>query len=264
MMETEITCDWIDRYTNNELNEQEKELFQQWMLANPLLRSEVDIDARLSHFLMDQELLDLMAKVGSVSRKSDRDSRIMRAMLIAASILCLAVISGLIYLLDTSSIKSGKAVIEPDSHIQPGFLNETDISDMAMEKLNPGAIAFVPFHHSAHQRLAQNNYKPLAEFELLIGSVTRSYQFEMISPGAAVSVNRGSDVLFEWHCYDKAGPLLLILLNNHGIAVSEFPLNDAGPFMLKTKNFAEGLYYWKILKDDELVLMGKITIFQDN
>jgi hypothetical protein len=36
-------------------------------------------------------------------------------------------------------------------------------------------------------------------------------------------------------------------------------LNDSS-YLLNTKKFQEGLYYWKIMVEDDLVFMGKLTI----
>ena len=69
MMEKDITCDWIDRYNEGELDEIERAYMQQLMRVNPWLQSEVLIDASLNRFLEEEDVLDLMNKVRVVTRQ---------------------------------------------------------------------------------------------------------------------------------------------------------------------------------------------------
>jgi len=105
-METEITSDWIDRYNDAELNEAEKAIFQKRMQSNPLLRTEVYIDACLNHLLVDEEVLDLMGKIKSASRRNVGGIRQMNLLLVAASVLCFVMIGGLFYLVRTNMAPS--------------------------------------------------------------------------------------------------------------------------------------------------------------
>jgi len=104
------------------------------------------------------------------------------------------------------------------------------------------------------------NFEPLSEFELLIGSVTRSHQFKLISPRVNDTISCGAEVHFVWQEYDQTVPVSIILMNNHGITVSEMSVNHARYYNLKTNGYLVGLYYWKIMMDDDMVLMGKLTI----
>jgi len=89
MKDIEITSEWIDRYNENDLNEDEKVLFRKRMENNPLLRTEVHIDACLNELYQDDGTLDLIKKIKNINKKTDRDEGLLWYMLIAASFLYL-------------------------------------------------------------------------------------------------------------------------------------------------------------------------------
>lgn len=248
-MEAEITNDWIDRYNDGELDEKEKAIFQQRMLANPLLRSEVYIDACLIRFLMDFEMQDLMEKIRSASQRNSRGNRFMDYLLIVASIFCLSMIGGIFYLLRSST------------ETAPIYFLKQTIQHDQGAKIDPDKLnGVIPYQKTTHQGLVKKNFESLAEYELLIGSGTRSDQFKLISPHVNASIPAGSEIMFKWLNTDKKALVSIVFLNNHGITVSEIELNQTSSYVLKTKGFKPGLYYWKIMADDEMVMMGKLTI----
>ena len=259
MIEPEITSDWIDRYNENELDESEKAVFQKRMSVNPLLRSEVDIDARLNHFLQDDELIDLMTKIRSASQSSAHRSWRFDSILIAASLLCIVMMGGIFYLLVTK-------MVNVDLYTQRTAPPKNEYVGDPLQLNSP--LQFdqnwyhdsVPFMISDHHGMLAQNFEPLAEFELLIGSATRSNQFKLISPGMNISVSAGSEVKFAWQNSGSNRQVEVVIMNNHAIPVSGIILKHGNTYTLKTDGLSEGLYYWKVMMDDELVLMGKITI----
>ena len=72
MKDFKITSDWIDRYNDDELDESEKSFFQQRMLHDPLLRTEVYIDACVNRLFKDEDVLELMRKVQSITKKANK------------------------------------------------------------------------------------------------------------------------------------------------------------------------------------------------
>ena len=100
----------------------------------------------------------------------------------------------------------------------------------------------------------------MAEYEVLVGTGSRSDQFKLISPNVNVSIHIGTEIKFVWQSYNKQVPLYLVILNNHGITVSKVALNQVSSFNLKTKGFKSGLYYWKMMAEEKMVVMGKFTV----
>jgi hypothetical protein len=263
MMEHEITCDWIDRYNENELDETEKALFQELMLANPLLRNEVEIDACLNRFLGDAELLDLMKKISSVTKKKNRSGEPMHLLLIAACVLSLAVTGCIFYLIMSGTGTTNLSEMQDKKNVQSGNKNGTDDLHYSSEFQKHPYNNSRPVHKFKNLSLLTKNFEPLAQFELLIGSVTRSDQFILIKPNLDVCIAAGTEVPFAWRYADTTVILTLIILDNKGTMVAEIPLHPARSYTFMTKGFTEGLYYWKIMAADEMVRMGKLTIYQD-
>jgi hypothetical protein len=263
-METEITSDWIDRYTDNDLPEPEKKLLMERMHASPVLRAEVEMDARLNSFLMDDGVQDLMAKVQKVSKKNAGSVRVMKSMLIAASVLCLAMMSGIIYIVHISRATNRLAVNKPDVPKQQEEENRTATWNNQLSKRTSAdghvmsAITFI------NGGSILSKLEPLKEFQFLVGSVTRSSPIKLISPGVITSVQPGTSVLFSWHCIENSEQLALIIMDNHGAMVTELPVNEKDTVTFNTSGIPEGLYYWKILADDDLVFMGKLIILMNH
>jgi hypothetical protein len=260
MKEPEITCDWIDRYNDHELDGTEMAIFQKRLQSNPLLRSEVHIDACLNRFLMDDEVIDLMNKLNTSARRKPDNSRLLNTFLIAASVLCLAMIGGLFYLLRTNQVTTTMQIHQHTN--EPGY-RQGHVADMlkfTFSGPDPLNNALLSCAKATRRGLNVKDFTLLPEFELLIGSVTRSSRFKLISPDVNITVFKGTEVLFDWSDDEKTGPVCIVMMNNRGMAVSDIPVAQAGSFVLSTNWFREGLYYWKIMMGDDLVLMGKITI----
>jgi hypothetical protein len=259
-METEITSDWIDRYNEDELSESEKLLFQERMLCNPLLRSEVYIDSCLNQLLADEDVLDLMMKIRSASRKNSNGTRRLNCLRVAASILCFALIGGVFYLVRTNMATDTTGSLHQKNQPDQPCAGESTSVNGPSDFEKPGHNISVPFSITANHDLVAKAFVPLSEFELLIGAVTRSYPFKLISPLMNDSIDAGAEVPFAWQEIDHVLPVSIIIMNNKGIPVYEISLDHASSFQLQTKDFREGLYYWKIMMNDDMVLMGKLTI----
>jgi hypothetical protein len=258
MMETEITCDWIDRYNDNQLDENERAIFEKRMAADPLLRSEVDIDRRLNHFLMDDELLDLMTKVKTVTARHARANPRMNSLLIAASLLSLALTGGMFYILWTNANNNKVSVAQHASH--RSLKSEAEPADDTCSFHHHGYRTQLPRYDATSQGAPGNSYEPLAEFELIVGSATRSGVFKLISPDVNLIIPAGRELNFRWRYDGNPVPVSIIILTNHGIPLKEIPLCQDGSYSLMTQGLKEGLYYWKIMTGDEMVLMGRFTL----
>ncbi|MEI7724960.1 MAG: hypothetical protein WCK09_07630 [Bacteroidota bacterium] len=248
-MENEITFDWIDRYNEGELDEKEKAIFQKRMNENPLLRSEVYLDACLNRFLKDTELQDLMKKIKATSRRNSGGSRLMDYILLVASMLCLAIIFGIFYLLWTNTETTPRYFLKDPTRKNHQKTAESDKMYRA-----------IPNQNTTKDDLMGKNFKSLAEFELLIGSGAGSDQFKLISPDANDIVLPGSEVRFAWQGYDDMTGISMVIMNNQGITISRIPLYHTSAYLLKTKGFKPGLYYWKIMQENRMVMMGKFTL----
>lgn len=260
MMKTKITCDWIDRYNNGELTGAERAAMHHAMMANPLLRAEVLMDARLDRFLEDGEMVDLMEKSRSVSEKRGSRGIALKPLLIAASVLFLVVSGGFFYLLRDKPAGTRGNMVQPHATAVPNTPGKPITADYRSKFLTRPEKLPMPAYQPTHHILLAQNFEPLEELEAFVGVSVRSVPFRLKSPGVKLSVASGTDVLFSWQPCSDRHKMTIVLLNNKGVRVFCIHLNGASSCLLPTKGIAAGLYYWKILSDGDLVLMGRLTI----
>ena len=256
-----ITSDWIDRYHDGELGEPEKRYFLKQLDKNQLLRAEVNLDARLNSLLSDGDILELMDKVQEVTRKRKEGTRLRKPLLVAAAIVCLLILGTLFYFIE----QKPASVQTSEQHQITRSLHKVEKDQVAVEKskdMTPpmqAAKPAVPHDHMQMPLLAEN-YRPMAEFELLVGSVTRSTGLKLIAPAALTVIAAGTSVRFKWISQASQPEVILMLMNNHGRLVCEIQTLHNDEYTLQTRGMPPGLYYWKIMYEDELVTMGKITL----
>ena len=256
-----ITSDWIDRYNDDELDDPEKRSFRKQMKENPLLRTEVYIDERINRLFRDDDILEMMTKVGKVTGKSGRNGFTMVHLLIAASTICLFVIGAILFFNQHSltpppaRLRSALSEVNKEKGKADNPVNETIGK---REKVT----APLELPTKSNQVLLAANFKPMAEFELLVGSVTRTTRVRLLTPVADARVSVGSPVRFTWLAQANGQPVTIVLLNNLGKVVFETNPVQETFYTLQTEKLAPGLYYWKImLPDDELAMMGKLSLY---
>lgn len=107
----------------------------------------------------------------------------------------------------------------------------------------------------AESREIAANYTPYEELEGLIGSEIRGEAFEAIRPGEHVAGRQ--DIHFSWKT-TASGPWKVVVLNNRGTTIKEAEVLST-EFVLKGP-IAPGLYYWKVIQNDELAHVGKFRV----
>jgi hypothetical protein len=110
------------------------------------------------------------------------------------------------------------------------------------------------------ERLLAASFCPLPEFESLVGAVTRSVIMQIERPGEEIHRLCGSEILFKWNEMTGPGLVLITLFNNKGIRITEVPVPYGNSWVLRTTGLPGGLYYWRITRDDELIILGKIIL----
>ena len=261
MKDFEITCDWIDRYNDDELDEFEKSFFQQQMLHNPMLRAEVYIDARLNRLFSDEDVLELMQKVQSVTKKNNQNSGLMSYMAIAASVISLLVLGAILFLVDKKPVNLPAYVRQQITLPVKKQTQDIFSHNNVKSKQPPKENTSVNPREISGTSLLADKYKPLAAFELLVGSVTRSTQIRLITPAAKIQIQAGIPVRFSWNSQTNQHPVSIVIINNLGTLIFEAPSLHANEYLLQTNMLLQGLYYWKIMDEDELVMMGKLTLY---
>jgi hypothetical protein len=294
MNDMEITPEWIDRYNENELNEDERAFFRKKMDNNPLLRTEVFIDACLNNFYEDKDTLDLMKKIEYVSQKHDRGNSAFPYLMIAASLLCIIAMGAVVYLIQIAPAdvaitshrrstqfpqapspldladSSGKQYLfkQQKSLISSG--GEVQSPESTVCRLFPGGALKVPApfshitpvipHELSYEKYLASAYTPMADFESLVGSVTRSALLKLIAPAPELKIPAGSPVVFEWISQIRKLPISILVFNNRGNLVFETPTLITDSYVLSTIDWPGGIYYWKIIIDEEMILIGRFML----
>jgi hypothetical protein len=93
------------------------------------------------------------------------------------------------------------------------------------------------------------------ELEDLMRSEVRSAGVEIISPSIGQTVQ--GEVHFQWDSTSRP-PFTLVILSNRGAVRKEVTL--AGPRYTLKERLEDGLYYWKLIADGELLCVGKFLI----
>jgi hypothetical protein len=112
------------------------------------------------------------------------------------------------------------------------------------------AASVARVERAASQEIAAN-FRPYEELEGLVGSELRGESFEVTSPGE-LSDRRA--ITFSWKTAGS-GPWKIVVLDNRGGIVEEAEVRSV-PFVLNGP-FRPGLYYWKVIQNDELAHVGK-------
>jgi len=231
MKETENLSEWIEKYQSDELDQKEKSRFLSLLNRNPLLRREVMIDKELNDILSDENLLEISEKFRMIRDKMGK-KRIRRIPgLIAASIFFLLTIGILILVIKRSLIDNfdGQTVAERSSE-------------------------------NCKSEYLSANFAPVPEFEILIGSITRGPSFRLQLPQSRIIISRGTDLVFGWTSAEVQNQIKIELFNNKGNRVFGSLPFSGSRFTLHTDYFNPGIYYWKIIIDEELVTIGCITL----
>ena len=117
-----------------------------------------------------------------------------------------------------------------------------------------GTTEAKPRGHAEPAALA-SNFKPYENLEGLVGSELRGESFDVSSPGGHVTDPRA--ITFDWKSAG-GGPWKIFVIDNRGGVVREAEVRST-PFVLNGP-FKPGLYYWKVLQDDELAHVGKFRV----
>ncbi len=108
---------------------------------------------------------------------------------------------------------------------------------------------------------ASTDFTPMKEFELLVGSVTRGPSVRLLQPPAKMIEKRGDSLLFEWTPGGSGSPVSFEFLDNRGELVGTSVVMTGNRFWFRSSGFSPGLYYWKMISEEELVTMGRIILW---
>jgi len=258
MKNLEELDDLIFRYTEGSLTEEEMKTFRQLMEKDPEIRDRVALDQELTRFLQDKDLLRFRGFIeknkpgpaGCCSRKW---------MLMAALLLVLV------------AVGTWVAIGPPRDYVPTPFLRFSQPQPSAPSGSSgfrkpifsrqtssgfPGIQSDTGF---AEPVLLAGAFAPLPWMEGLVGEATRYSGIRLISPEFSISVTRGDTIRFSWNDGDY-GMIDLVFTDNKGQTVWKKSHLEGKTYLVIADAFSPGLYYWKLLLDEELGFVGKVKV----
>lgn len=100
-------------------------------------------------------------------------------------------------------------------------------------------------------------YKELAYMEDMISMVDRSENFILLLPKPNQRFDVNQYILFKWR-FETPNPLKIIIINNAGVTILVKDINTSQ--FQYNQTLKRGLYYYKLVCDDDLVAAGKFTV----
>ncbi|MCX6284691.1 MAG: hypothetical protein NTW31_10715 [Bacteroidetes bacterium] len=251
---------WIGKFTDNELSSEEEIRFLFRASQNPLLRNELRLDKDLSDLLADPGLLELSETIRKTIKNGKRNNRVPVYRQIAASVIILLSLAGLASLIISyTTQRYGQSFLAHHSFLSPQV--------KGLFGLYPGdgktSTASTPARRRAtvQYNLEEDPYTPRPEYEFLVGAVTRDISVFVISPMPRVKCRVDSLIQFSWRWLTGPLPLSIEITDNHGHLVLNYLQVTDVNYVLNTRSWARGLYYYKITAGDELVTIGSILIY---
>ena len=246
----------IDRYTNGDLTGDELTSFIELLKNNRRLREEVILDRELNEFLSNHDILELQELIISIKKEKQRQKsrrQDLYVILLAASLLLLLGIEIVLNLNQeqTDRIKNTTMLQKvPQKNKKVESATERSVGDKNQKNvLTP----------KAEGQLAEV-YKPNPSFEKMIGVTRGADQFKMISPIPGSHLNEKQEIIFEWLLPRNSGVELMIL-NNQGSSIYKSGLLVKNNYSLQRGMLKIGLYYYKIIQNEEIVFFGKFYVY---
>ena len=251
---------WIGKFTDNELSPEEETQFLFRASQNPLLRNELRLDKDLSDLIVDQGLLELSETIRKTIKNGKSNNRMPVYRQIAASVIILLSLAGLSGLIvHCTSHWYGQFFLAHHNFLSPQVKGLFGLYH-GERKIN---LASTPAKRRAivQDNFKEDPYAPRPEYEFLVGTVTRDLSVFVISPMPRVKCRLDSLVRFSWRWLTGPVPLSIEISDNHGRVVSNYMQVTDVTYILNTRYWARGLYYYRISAGDELVTIGSILIY---
>lgn len=205
--------------------------------------------------IQDYENHPYLKSSSSDEKKSFQTNNLLK---IAAGFILIVGIGSLIYYI----FKSQKELVAPVNQITKTTDSTDRFNDNKIAETDTGNSIPSKKYESDKSSMQQTelaiNMKESPLFENLIESHYRSNDIEVSfpRPGHRFINNHTIEFKFEG---DIIKPLVLIIYNNKGEKITE-KSNISGAKISLNKRLPSGLYYWKLLQDDDLLQVGKFFV----
>jgi len=260
MSDREKIPEWIDRLNNGELSGQELETLLEMARNDPRLAEEIRLDLELNSVLSEDDVLKLREKiVGVMNQAQKNNGNKFRMILMAASLFLLAGV--IVFLLLQRGHRNGKEDQTMMNHRNPHGLRPVPAGHK-MDSATALSVKAKESNDTIFQKPGSNllaRFDKNPAFENLIGTTRHAGNFKLISPTITNHFTTRSSVQFLWVPEDPVETELKIM-NNSGTLVHESAVLRKNIYSLPPGSLRSGLYYFKIIRGDELIYFGKFSI----
>ena len=251
---------WIGKFTDKELSPEEESRLMAQASHNPLLRNELRLDEDINELFDDCDRIRLSDTIRSAIHHEKSRVILPLYLKIAASLIILITMTALAGLLVNyyrqnpgQSLINNNPLMKPETRGLFGFLQGYRLQDMPATPARRRELAI--------NSKSFNSYSRRAEYEFLIGTATRDVTVFVISPLPRVSCKADSQLQFLWRWVSEVVPVSLEIIDNRGRLVLNTSQMMDMSYILNTRQWPKGLYYYKIIAADELVTIGSISIY---
>ena len=262
MTSDEHLHEWISRYNEGTLEGDELERFLELLKSDPEVRLQTKLNKEVIEFLNDRDLLAFLKVVDEVRLSRQRDSRLNYLLIAAVMIIFVAVGCFWIYRYSMNKINRFPMAINQGRDTSR-YLEDNQQESVFSNWISHGYPGSKWQKEVASSETLSIALTPLPYLEGLVGEAMRSTKLSLLAPPFSLRINPGDTVTFRWLRTETA-TLSIEIMDNLGNMLWTFEKLTGDKMNLKTSQWKTGLYYWKLLADDDIVCVGKIAIVNQN
>lgn len=259
MSDREKLPELIDRFNNGKLTGEELTAFLEMLKTNPRLREEVRLDSELNEILANEDILELRQKILTIQKNHQkRKGPDLHFFLLAASLLLLIGTEVLLFMNNAHRNPSNRTTLIPKH--QPGSKQvpvsiKVEHPVIPIDTVNKGKSII---DRKTETKLAAS-FRKNPSFEKMIGSTRHAGYFRMDAPIIGYRFSEKAVIRFEWILEGQA-EIDLKIMDNTGTSVHESVSLSKNKYSLPPGTLKRGLYYFKVLQNDEIVFFGKFVV----
>ena len=259
MSDREKLPELIDRFNNGKLTGEKLTAFLEMLKTNPRLRDEVRLDSELNEVLANMDILELRQKILLIQKNRQRRKGMdLHFFLLAASLLLLIGIEALLIMNNTHRNPSNNTTLIPKYHPDSKQLvinNKTEQTAITKETVNKGE----QIRDRKTDKIFAASFRKNPSFENMIGSTRHAGYFRMDAPLIGYRFSEKAEIIYEW-TQDGHAEIELKIMDNTGTNIHESRLPDKNKYSLPPGTLKKGLYYFKVLQNDEIMFFGKFMV----
>lgn len=251
---------WIDRYNEDDISDEERRIFQERLKDHARLRTEFHLDKELGDFLGDTEAIDLRYKIEKAIKGKRRRNLPWWPFMAAAAAAFMAAIGIAFFLFSDYRTGIRKLVRQGrDQHPQKVMTLPERPERLAFWRNRPSARP-VSDRWPDTGNFRNDATIPSKEYEFLVGKTIRSAGITLTSPDPVIQISTEGMIMFRMEGEGGHDQKEIVLMNNRGETVRTLRIYRDKALSVPADSLGHGLFYWKVLDGGEVVRFGKILI----